>query len=667
MKSYKKGIYPINNRNKENKIESFLGLGSGILEAGPLVAGANPEKIIKTENLEENAHLDIGIISFLSWIGLYIVCFVFLFQSKTEYLAWIFAVIVKFLFPITWIMDVMEYPMSNYKGYMLGCIVVGFVLELVALIITLITNSITQSRLKDYQNKKDNKDDREGEKQRTIYDELNNFFSGLLAEIISFPYWLASYLRGSNNTSGKFSNKDFYVNDRIGFFNEIIKKLFTTTAVLLIAVVTNYFVDEVNIEQDRKENPHSEMGSNIHWWISLIPVKLEQFDIFWQKMIAAIGIDPFFKFFCLFCIGFCAFFFGIFIRLIPTYSKFGVNYVERQTNRDNYCTNNPNDKKCKDKKGKTYTSAVFNNPDVTGYINKSFRKDIDDNKEEAVHAKFLEKNGLEGYILHLKYDVVNMPKIYNNEWGPINLPGLVGFFMSMAVIIIWCFLYYILSINLDFSIVDLILFNGKTELYTLGSYFFYIMCVVLFLITFLGCFFTLNNNVFDSNNGHSTDSVVMFLLSFFFALVGTPVVALCYEFIARLIKAFQPKMPIISELLDNNFYKYVFYAFIALSFLALLFGTYGAGVDKKNGNWLYNQGANKSIRAFVAAIISIIFGWFTAFSSYFKMFSFLLNVISFPIRNIVFALGPITILALSITQLALAEKVKKVPGKVVGK
>jgi hypothetical protein len=665
MKSSKKGTYPINNRNK---IESFLGLGSGILEAGPLIAGAKPEKNFKPEDLETNAHLDIGTVSFLSWIGLYIVCFVYLFQSNTEYLAWIFSLIVNVLFPITWMMDVMEYPISNYKIYMLGCVIVGFIIELVALIITLITNSKVQSNIKKNQNDKDRENTDSGE-NKTIYDEFNNFFSGLLAEIISFPYWFTSYWRGNKNTSTKFAKTDFYVNSRIGFFNEIIKKLFTTTAVLSIAVVANYFLDEVNIEHDRKENPHSEMGSNIHWWISLVPVKVEQFDVFWQKIIAAIGMDPFFKFFCLFCIGFCSFFFGIFIRLIPTFSTFGVKYVETQTIRDEFCRNNTdiNEPKCQEN-GTQYMPTLFNTVDLSGNINQKFAKDIDDNKEEAVQAKFLENNGLQGYILHLKYDVVNMPKIYNNDWGPINLPGLVGFFMSMAVIIIWCFLYYIFSIRLKFSIVDLILFNGKSESYILGSYSFYLGIIGLFLITFLGCFYTLNNNVFDSNNGHSTDSVVMFLLSFFFALVGTPVVALCYEFIARLIKIFSPDMPIISELLlDNNNYKYVFYAFMALSFLSLLFGTYGAGIDKKNGNWLYNQGANKSIRAFVATIISIIFGWFTAFSSYFKMFTFLLNVISFPIRNIVFALGPITILALSITQLALAEKVKKIPGKVVGK
>ena len=80
------------------------------------------------EGPEEESSLDMSFIFFMTEIVLYITTFVFLFKNKTEYLAWIFGFIVNTLFPLTWIAALLEYPMTNYKGYLMVCVFVGLIL-----------------------------------------------------------------------------------------------------------------------------------------------------------------------------------------------------------------------------------------------------------------------------------------------------------------------------------------------------------------------------------------------------------------------------------------------------------------------------------------------------------------------------------------------------------
>jgi UDP-N-acetylmuramyl pentapeptide phosphotransferase/UDP-N-acetylglucosamine-1-phosphate transferase len=100
---------------------------------------------------------------------------------------------------------------------------------------------------------------------------------------------------------------------------------------------------------------------------------------------------------------------------------------------------------------------------------------------------------------------------------------------------------------------------------------------------------------------------------------------------------------------------------IAFLFLGLWFGIMGAGIDQ---NWLADGGNGKIIKFIMIFIISMIIGWAFAFSSYFNILSMFLNMAIVPTKMVLFFLAPITILALSITQIALADKSHKVLGKV---
>jgi hypothetical protein len=101
--------------------------------------------------------------------------------------------------------------------------------------------------------------------------------------------------------------------------------------------------------------------------------------------------------------------------------------------------------------------------------------------------------------------------------------------------------------------------------------------------------------------------------------------------------------------------------FIVFPFLALWFGIMGAGIDQ---NWLADGGNGKIIKFIMIFIISMIVGWAFAFSSYLNILSTFFNIIIVPVKMILFGIAPITILALSITQVVLADRSNKVIGKV---
>ena len=162
------------NRKKEKKNINLLG---GIQN--------NPNTFKKNAiEIDTYGHINLSLGLFVMMIALYVVDFVYLFQSKTEYLAWVFAFILNILFPISWAMDVMKYPRSSYKYYLTGCIFVGIILEFTALLITLITNSIIQKRITDSEIQK--RLDKSGDltssvSNATTYDKIVNTISGIIA------------------------------------------------------------------------------------------------------------------------------------------------------------------------------------------------------------------------------------------------------------------------------------------------------------------------------------------------------------------------------------------------------------------------------------------------------------------------------------------------------
>jgi hypothetical protein len=95
-----------------------------------------------TKEMDTYGHIDLQLFVYLIGIVLYVISFIFLFQKNTEYLAWIFSFMINVIFPLTWVGDVMSYPMNSYTGYLLGCISIGIILEFTALLMTIITNSI---------------------------------------------------------------------------------------------------------------------------------------------------------------------------------------------------------------------------------------------------------------------------------------------------------------------------------------------------------------------------------------------------------------------------------------------------------------------------------------------------------------------------------------------
>jgi hypothetical protein len=107
-------------------------------------------------------------------------------------------------------------------------------------------------------------------------------------------------------------------------------------------------------------------------------------------------------------------------------------------------------------------------------------------------------------------------------------------------------------------------------------------------------------------------------------------------------------------------YNWIVLSIIA-TFLGLWFGILDSGIQQ---NWLDNNGNGKSIKMIVIFLISMIIGWFFAFSPYFQVITLLINIVMVPVKTVLFVLAPITILALSITQVALSDSANKVLGNV---
>ena len=568
-----------------------------------------------TKEIDTYGHIDLQLFIFLMGIVLYVVNFIFLFQKNSEYLAWIFSFMINFLFPITWVGDIMSYPFNPYTGYLLGCISIALIFEFTALLMIIITNSIIQERIENAEkNKSVNKNgdlEDDNPPNNTIYEKIVNNISGTIAGIVSLNYSLSAYFNSSKNKSNNNKNKNqtsYHVADEIQKNNKINKALYTTTAVLIIGSITNYFLDQVDYEIDKGLPSRSTLGSNIHWWLNLIPKKLEQLGGYWQKIVNMIPLDPFIKFIFLFCAGFCFFMFSFFVRVFPNY------------------------------------------------------REIDD--------PYLNSEGVKGYVLSTSFDVVNFPDIYNDDMGEVNFQLMVSFFFGLMIFIIIPFIAMIFNLK---SVVSFVLLENPSATTILA----YLGWISLFIIPFLS---GMSSPGGTGYNNPTTNNFLMTIIGFLFAVLGTPVWFMIFEFFSRIIN--RPLLRYLKQGWENvsdegiigsivrnlpfsgekpYSYSFVMLFFIIFPFLGLWFGIMGEGIEK---NWLAGGGNGKIIKFIMIFIISMVIGWIFAFSSYFNTLYMILNMAIVPTKMVLFFLAPITILALSITQIALADKSHKVLGKV---
>ena len=511
-------------------------------------------------------------------------------------------------------------------------------------------NSIVQDRIA--QNEKSRRLNANGDPlsdippNDTYYQKIMNNVSGTIAEIISANYWLSSYFNSyKNDTNNHKKQYVVHVADEIQKTNTINKKLYTATTVLMIASILNYFVDQTEHELKIGLPPKSTLGSNLHWWLTLLPNKIDQIDRIWQYIVQAIPLDGFVKFFFLFAAGFCIFFFSFFIRIHPKYS--------------------------------TATDPFLKN--YSDYYGAS-------------------------YLTGTTFDVVNFPDIYNDSIGPVNFGALVSFFFAFMIFLLLPFIFSFFNLRAVASMFFLEgIFGSIKEVYKNGlnsnsNSLWNILSVSVFVLIIFSFFIALFSGI-STTGGNSkingvTNNLLMSIIGFLFALFGTPVVVMIVEMITRMFnvplsrtikyKWESPKgdtfLDLIQSIVKNFIHKThfkdadgvlktdwseIFYdvinVFIVFTFLGLWFGIMGGGIAN---NWLANGGNGKEIKFIMIFIISMIFGWFLAFSPYFKIISSLINIAIVPVKGVLFLLAPVTILALSITQLVLADKASKVSGKV---
>ena len=231
-----------------------------------------PRENIDTSIKEQWMHLDIGTSTFITCIIVFSICFNYLIpkSSKNRYIALIISTCVTFIFPLSWMMSIANYPDKNTKYYILSCLFLGIIFELVALIMTCVTS--------------------DREKNRLI--KMNKDLS---------PQDLAN-------------DPKYTVSPTIIDNDQKIYILFTSTIVLMVASISTYFYDEVTTEKmiiskGVRMKPASIMGTNMHWWLTFFYEKANDLDDWWHSFMEIIQIPAMMKLFLLFAIGFLATFF----------------------------------------------------------------------------------------------------------------------------------------------------------------------------------------------------------------------------------------------------------------------------------------------------------------------------------------------------------------------
>ena len=238
-----------------------------------------PKTNVDTSTAQQWSHLDIGTATFVTCIIIFSVCFSYLIprSSNVKFIALIVALCITFIFPLSWVSSIVNYPTRNTQYYILVCIFVGIIFQFTALLMTFLTTNYAQEKARE-QNEKLSQTELEQDKTVKVS-----------------PFILEN--------------------------NRIIYILFTTSVVLMIGSIATYFYDEVTIEKEQLSSginikPGSVMGTNIHWWLTFFYEKANDFDNWWHATIDMIPFPAVLKMFLLFVVGFLiAFFIFVDVRI----------------------------------------------------------------------------------------------------------------------------------------------------------------------------------------------------------------------------------------------------------------------------------------------------------------------------------------------------------------
>jgi hypothetical protein len=383
------------------------------------------------------------------------------------------------------------------------------------------------------------------------------------------------------------------------------RTLFVTTTVTSWALLFMFFYDAVDKEKkvglSKEKQTDSKLGENIYWLLGFIPEKLRQFDTFWHSIFKDLPIDPIVKMFLLFSVGFLAFFFIPFIKV----------YKRELTETEKH---------------------IYPPPQRPTLI-----------------------------------EVVNFPTIFNANNDPntrIDYPGMAAFFVSlMSSILVFLILFFAVNTVIP----------GKMSFVT-SSVISFVVFLILLISLLLNKKSLGDENKFNAKNtDHTTNQyttkLLLFLvITFTFGLFSAPVVTMIGEIILRMFN-YSSINPLRKLSSSNSIWFWLI--FLILPFLTIWFtlffvGTYDTcGMDSSDATcpW-FGTDNNKNFKILMIALLSVLVGWFFAFSPYFYMFYGLWGFVMSMIRHLLYIVGPIGILGISISEVILANKAATSTGKV---
>jgi len=656
------------------------------------------EKVFsKSEQIDEFIHLDIFTGSFLTGLALTVICIVYLFEEKTEYICWIFGIFLLVLLPITWVGDFISSSSSKYKFYVGICLFFGIILNFTAILMVVLYTNGVNNRIKELKSK----------------------------EVVK---------QGQNPSN-------FHINPNISHNYQMIKIMFTTNLVLCITIIMNFFVYEGENKSGSGSTKESKMSNNMYWWYKLVHDTFIRIDQFIISILEYLPIHGFIKMFLLFCAGFLFFFFSFFVRLKTSWT----NPQITSDSKDEYIRSQSEDYIQQLIKEFGYgLNGVYpkNDFDIVDFPNilvetagpvdfaalSSFFLSV----AFSVIIWFISllipkksvKDGVKSSMGVIGQGIYNTPGvigkgIYNTPGviskGIYNTPGVISKGISNAssaiigiskipkfrggnesnaiinysligILISFCISLVVLIITYCGSAGFIFLVYTAVLLLTLifggNTFGISILLGILFTANFLFLYFgNLGSSKQDkSSNNKTSQNYILFCLCFLFSLLGTPVVFMVFELLGRIfgvslagdLKSYffskqpNPKTCKDDSMLDCQWRVVYSTVLLCASFLGLLFGifSYGTsfGKSESQSTWMSSNGNNSQIKIFVITIMSIMVGWFFALHLKFNMFSFLYESVMQPARFVLFFFAPITVVGLAITQIVLASVSAKLIG-----
>lgn len=207
--------------------------------------------------------------SFFACIFLYLICFIYLFKTKTEYSAWFVSFFLNLIFPVTMLVAVFDYLSKSfseasdvpiYYRYFTGTVIITILFEFVAIILTILAET-NEKKLNALSN--------------TNTDEKQQ-------------------IHQNGNVVVQLLDK--------------IKILFVTTSMVLIGLFANFFAEGVfdPVRMDDYKAIQDALG--------MFMKAVNYFEDRWQYLVS-FEFNPLFKAFIVYAAGFLLTFFGIFVRL----------------------------------------------------------------------------------------------------------------------------------------------------------------------------------------------------------------------------------------------------------------------------------------------------------------------------------------------------------------